>query len=367
MWLTGWKYRKKITLTGQTGAGTNYQVKLLIGESSGATGANFNVGGNSLAFPSSKNDSGDLRFTASDGVTELSFWVESVSGTNPNRTATIWVKVSADLGSNQDIYCYYGGTTTNVSNGDDTFEFFDDFEGSSLDTTKWYVKEATLPTIANSEMRYNHTNSTYGSIYAKYNITKKHSLMIKACNLARTTAGTHYFGGLYGKWNGSVIDEATNNYICYRSEWSRNSGNGDWFFRKNGSNSNVNQSGYVNTGASDWEYKIKSNNDVQVLRNGTQIRLETGFTDFENSTCFRMYGAYKTGDVYADTVIVRKLNDTEPSYNTAGSEEEETPSGTMIKRWNGTAWEEKPLKRYNGSEWENITIKRYNGSSWDEL
>jgi len=137
-WLSGWTYRKKITITGATGAGTNYQIPLLIGESSGASGYNFHLEGKSASFPSGRDAGGDLRFTASDGSTLLDFWVESVSGSSPNRLAKVWVEVTADLGSNQDIYCYFGkASASNASNGADTFPLFDDFPGSSVDTNKW--------------------------------------------------------------------------------------------------------------------------------------------------------------------------------------------------------------------------------------
>jgi hypothetical protein len=153
-WLSGWAYRKKITIAGSTGAGTNYQVLLKVGESSGATGYDFHVNGHSASFPSDKNQGGDLRFTASDGTTLLDFWVESVSGTSPNRVAKVWVKVSADLGTNQDIYCYFRNpNATNVSNGDNTFLFFDDFEGTSLDTTKWEYYSGSDISVSNSEVR----------------------------------------------------------------------------------------------------------------------------------------------------------------------------------------------------------------------
>ena len=77
-WLSGWKYRKKITIQGASGAGTDYQVLLKIGESSGASDFDFHLEGLSENFPSAINDGGDLRFTASDGETLLSFYVENV-------------------------------------------------------------------------------------------------------------------------------------------------------------------------------------------------------------------------------------------------------------------------------------------------
>ena len=137
-WLSGWSYRRKITISGSSGAGTDYQVLLKIGESSGATGCHFHLDYLSANFPSGKNQGGDLRFTADDGVTLLSFWVEAVQGTSPNRVASIWVKIAADLGTSQDIYCYFGNASaTNTSNGDATFLLFDDFDGTSLDPNKW--------------------------------------------------------------------------------------------------------------------------------------------------------------------------------------------------------------------------------------
>jgi len=132
-WLSGWRYRRKITISGSSGAGTDYQVLLKIGESSGATGCNFHLDGKSANFPSGMNQGGDLRFTADDGTTLLSFWVETVMGTSPNRTAYVWVKVSADLGTNQVIYCYFGNqNATNASNATNTFLAYEGFEGGTL-------------------------------------------------------------------------------------------------------------------------------------------------------------------------------------------------------------------------------------------
>ena len=44
-WLSGWGYRKSVTLARASGAVTNYQMKLLVGESSGATGEDVDCGG----------------------------------------------------------------------------------------------------------------------------------------------------------------------------------------------------------------------------------------------------------------------------------------------------------------------------------
>jgi hypothetical protein len=87
-------------------------------------------------------DFSDIRFTwynASDGTeTEIPYWVESK---NDTYWAYFWVKVPSIPASSTTttVYVYYGNTSvvSSQSNGDSTFLFFDDFIGSSLNSTKW--------------------------------------------------------------------------------------------------------------------------------------------------------------------------------------------------------------------------------------
>ena len=112
-----------MNITGQSGAGTGYQIKLEIGDSAGG---DFHLEGHCQNFPH------DIRFTDDDGVTELSYWIEDTTA-DP---ITVWVKVADDLGSDQSIYCYYGKSGDNTtSDGYATFEFFDDFEDG--DVNNW--------------------------------------------------------------------------------------------------------------------------------------------------------------------------------------------------------------------------------------
>ena len=149
-WLNlDWTYRKLITITGQTGAGTSYQVPILIEntEQSGSS-ANLDLEGNSANFPSAKDDGGDLRFTSDDGTTLLDFWVQEVTG----GVAKIWVEVADSLESNVNIYVYYGNSESGLANGssgEDTFNFFDDFTGAVLDGTKWDTSDA--PSVDGSD------------------------------------------------------------------------------------------------------------------------------------------------------------------------------------------------------------------------
>jgi hypothetical protein len=131
-WLSGgYQYRKSITLSRASGAVTNYQMKLLLGESSGATGEDVDCGGKC------QSDFDDIRFTKSDGTTLLDYWIESVSGATPNKLATIWIEFDSIGTGATTFYLYYGNSNAGTrSNVDATFPFFDDNEHKGYTTTK---------------------------------------------------------------------------------------------------------------------------------------------------------------------------------------------------------------------------------------
>jgi len=122
-WLSGYSYRKSVTLSRPSGAVTNYQMKLKVGESSGASDYDVHCNGHVLS------NFNDLRFTTSNGTTLLNYWIESISGTTPNQTATIWIKFDSIGTSATKFYMYYGNSGASAySNISNTFLFGDDFE-----------------------------------------------------------------------------------------------------------------------------------------------------------------------------------------------------------------------------------------------
>jgi hypothetical protein len=130
--LTGWSYRKSVTLSRASGAVTDYQMKLLVGESSGATGEDVDCGGLCTT------DFDDIRFTKSDGTTLLDYWIESITGTTPNQLATIWIEFDSIQTSATTFYMYYGNSgVAAYSNISNTFLFGDDFSTTWNDPVKW--------------------------------------------------------------------------------------------------------------------------------------------------------------------------------------------------------------------------------------
>lgn len=125
-WLVGWNSRKSHVIENVTGAGTDYQVMIHVHKGQlGDDGWDVYLDDDDC-----RDDFGDIRFTGSDGMSQLSFWMESV---NHGSDALFWVKVAEDLSTeNQTIYLYYDNPqATTTSNGDATFVYFDDFTGTT--------------------------------------------------------------------------------------------------------------------------------------------------------------------------------------------------------------------------------------------
>lgn len=147
-----------IRITGAAGAGTNYQTKITIGESAGATGANFNLNAAAGTFPSAKN--GTCSFLFWDSIGAVPFWIEKVTGTTPNRVAHIWVLPNIDLSSGtQTVFLTTAASNIVRSNGESVFTLFDDFDGASVDTAKWDTSVLSGQTLASSVLSFGGGNT----------------------------------------------------------------------------------------------------------------------------------------------------------------------------------------------------------------
>jgi len=133
-WLSGWSYRNYHIINGVSTQLTDYQVRITVYYGSG-TSSGDTVYLNGLC----KSDFSDLRFTGPDGVTLLPYWIESYTASS---VAYVWVKIpSIPASGSTTFYLYYGNpSASSASDGASTFLFFDDFLGTSLDTSKWDVR-----------------------------------------------------------------------------------------------------------------------------------------------------------------------------------------------------------------------------------
>jgi hypothetical protein len=122
-----WRWRTPFTIANSTGQTlTDHQVRLSFSTSIEGLYGKMN------------EDCSDLRITAADGVTPLSYWIET--GTNGCNTPTtyVWVKIPSLPTSGTTVYAYWGNPSVSSStqSGSSTFDFFDDFSGAALNA-RW--------------------------------------------------------------------------------------------------------------------------------------------------------------------------------------------------------------------------------------
>jgi uncharacterized repeat protein (TIGR01451 family) len=106
-----WNYRRPIVISNGGNSLAYYQVLVVLNNT------NFN-------FTQANADGSDIRFTHSDGTTELRYWIEYWSG--PDQLAYVWVRVPSLASGDTVIYLYYGNPGgLAASSGSTTFDGFD--------------------------------------------------------------------------------------------------------------------------------------------------------------------------------------------------------------------------------------------------
>jgi len=164
-----------------------------------------------------RDDFGDIRFSASDGVTPLNYWMEnSFSESN----ATFWVQIPSDLSSNdQTIYVYYGNSSaTTTSNGYNTFSYFEDFESGQIGN--WNTYTAGTGTVIVSST---HAHGAY-SLEA-YKPSGAGNLAAVSLQISTTSLNQFKFGLKFYQ-QGSI--STTDGYHLAAFEASQNAQNPAW-------------------------------------------------------------------------------------------------------------------------------------------
>lgn len=316
-WLDGWSYRKSVTLSRASGAVTNYQMRLLVGESSGAAGEDVDC--DELCQP----DFDDLRFTTSDGTTLCDYWIESVTGVTPNCLATVWIEFPTIGTGATTFYMYYGkADAPAVSNGVNTFVKFDNFEwganGDSLDTNGGGITwtKSGSPIISTTRS-YGGTRSAefpYNA-YGYFSQGVSTELAFRMRNYKE--ADTQYFCTRWGNGTKNIsMWVASNERVYYYDTADR------W-------------TGY-SVAANEW-YTIELANinhiagTYDIYLNGSLIKSGAVMTSSgDNNGVIRIGYPFSSGTkMWVDNVIVRNWRSTEPAWGAWGNQEQETVADTF--------------------------------------
>ena len=306
-WLGGWRYRKAITLSRASGAVTAYQMRLLLGESPGASGEDVDC--DALC----KTDFSDIRFTSADGTTLLDYRIESITGASPNQLATIWIEFDSIGVGATTFFMYYGNVGASaVSSGVNTFPFFDDFSGASLDTDKWTDLGGT--SISLGVLTAVDTGNNGRGIRGK-------TFFGTAFAARARIKPTHYNNLSFleaFRFDNSDTTQQAAAYFCHVSA-------GNNAQHVNYIDPNSSPSAMSGAAANTWVLvDIRRNSSANITYLVDNSNLVTIATNVSTQNMAPAVIAYANGaEVSADWVLVRQFLATEPAWGAWGSEEVE--------------------------------------------
>jgi hypothetical protein len=312
-WLSGWSYRKSHVINSASGAGTNYQVRIVVHYGSG-TDSGADVYLNSKC----RTDFGDVRFTRSDGTTLLDYWMETKVDSD---YAIFWVEVADDLSSsNATIYIYYGKSdATTTSNGANTFLFFDHFD-SATETLTFYGAGTWSRDIANSIIKWQPTTSGDALAVKDVGVVNVKILTRFRIGVDNSNAGASGRARDASNWYNSMLNE-NNQYFSIEKKVS-----GTWS-RLTSASLTVSLNTWYRIHFKLYGTSLKS--DLFSDSYGSLASLSITDTSFQTQTKHGLQAYSGSTSTYTndwDFVAIAKYVDPEPSHGSWGSEEAYVPS-----------------------------------------
>jgi len=294
----------------------------LSGTSSAAGGEQILISLKKL--PGMAQDGRDLRFTDPSGRVELNYYIETTTAT----TFSIWVKLPALVTK---IRFFYGnGTATAKSSAADTFDFFDDFPGSSLDTaTKWTLTNGTA--------------TVSGGLCTLANVSQNTLIYTQSAWPVGYIVEMRQYHALNNQMINGWFNAATQ-----RAAWLGASGanNNDYVHTYNGSSSTTTTDGVNRAGTTFYKYAVARDTSECRFYVDDALRLTVTTTNPIGNVNLGAYSEVNSGNVVIDWVRLRKITALTGSlasygrrgggivyYETTWSEEIEIIPPTKIKHW----------------------------------
>ncbi len=198
-WLSGWQYRKTLTLKRTNGALSNHIAKIRVGETSSSPDHDVHCNGHV------QSDFRDLRFTNAGGDM-LNYWIESIVGNSPSSTAIIWIQFDYIGTSDTTFYMYYGNSGASAySNRESTFPTWKDFEQDEIGSDPSGITDIdNVWSVQDDSGNRVYKNSGDGSFrWTIPSLTANYVLRFKV----------KYYSGTYNRWQVQLRKQDSNNFI----------------------------------------------------------------------------------------------------------------------------------------------------------
>ena len=297
----GWDYYRVITITNGGSAQTNYQVRVHIEDTSNM-----------------QSNGADLRFTNDANTVKYPYWVESWA----TNDAYVWVKVSSIPAGKSYMRMWYGNAdTSSESDGDATFEFFDDFEDT--DFSEW--------TTLDAEITRDNIKARTGSYVAKISGTGD-SGAYQSLTVSSRVATVWFYddesASIEGIGAGTRSMSSSSNWMGVRT---RDASYYQWYF-ESWTDTSVLRS-------TDW-HRLEWANDGTNIKGYVDGTLAHTWSVVEEDNKIYLNGWFGTGGGHGffDTVYICKYADPEPTITSIGGQNDATPGWEyyrMIEIYNG--------------------------------
>ncbi len=265
-----------------------------------------------VKVPLNTNGITHIRFQTLDGQV-LPYWIEHDENGNPD--GIVWIKTSLQPGDNY-VLAYYDPSQS--PDGDSVFEFFDDFDGTSLDTGKWDISQDLgnnwVISFSNSILSLKYDGSESGEKYWEINSKRKFNSNYIFETLQK---GSWYGQKLYGYFG------FKNNVIIVDNTDENGNNNGYQYTKVSSCSVGSNPS---ESGSEFHNYKIVwGSNYINFYKDTLELSKNVCEYPTEETTAFIRINNHKTLTNsnsriwYFDYIFVRKYSSTEPSVTVFGS------------------------------------------------
>ena len=292
-------------LPASAGDQTGYQVKFIL---SNATGVSGYYAPDNLIYTNGSTRTDWLDVNATDGSgTPLKFWLENNTYTSKNATA--WVKVPAiSIANTSTGRWYFGNASQSMSTMDglNTFEFWDDFLGDSLNATKWGTTSSPTVSVASGILSVSASSGASArDVYGISTFDKNYSLVSY-----EKTGHSGLSSSAYESVGWAPAGGPT--YVGIYAYYSLNSP--PYMNVVGGSKTSVT-----------WDANIYYR--TEIIRNSTTTITTIGSNKYLDSTSYSgalapeyyVYNGGEAASVSSDWIFVRKSTTTEPVIILAGT------------------------------------------------